>query len=426
MALALAVAATIAAAALAGRAPIKASSERRTSLSRSPRLFWLVDVLWCGGSPNTPDVLMRVVSSQARRRWIIVAAGMALLCGLPALIRAWPVPAAAVSAAQLRARIMSSAGDPYQGYAESNVDLGLPSLPDLGDVTSLLDGTTDQYVWYLSAEQWRADVLTTAGETDTYQAGSYGTFDWSYSSDLLTQVIGSEPVRLPRAADLLPPALAQRLLSYAGPSTRVSALPAQRVAGVDAAGLRLTPAGSTSTISAVDVWADPRTGLAVEVEIFGRAPTAPVLVSRFLDVSFTRPALATMTPNVGAGIGFATSSLPDVTRILHGYGPGLPASLGGVAQVAGVAGLPDLAAYGSGFARFAVVPLPFSTGQSLLQAASSAGVTIQLGDGTAVVIQTPLVTVLLSEQPAGPVYLLAGTVTATVLERAAQQLPDYP
>lgn len=368
---------------------------------------------------------MRVVSGQAFRRWTIVAAGTAVLCGLPALIAAWPVPAAAVSAAQLRARILSSASVPYQGYAESTVDLGLPSLPDLGDVTSLLDGTTDQYAWYRSADQWRADVLTSAGETDTYQTGEYGTYEWNYSNDLLSQIVGSQPVRLPRAADLLPPALAQRLLSYAGSATRVSALPARRVAGLDAAGMRLTPDGTTSTISAVDVWADPRTGLAVEVQIFGRYSTAPVLVSQFLAISFSAPAAAIMSPSLGLGVHFASSSLPDVARILHGYGPELPSILGGVAQVAGVPGLPDLAAYGSGFARFAVVPLPPGTGQSLMQAASSAGVSVHLGGGTAVIIQTPLVTVLLSEQPAGPVYLLTGTVTAPVLERAARQLPGY-
>ena len=381
--------------------------------------------MWGGARPTAPDLLMRVVSRQAYRRWTIVAAGTALLCGLPALIAAWPVPSAAVSAGQLRARIMSSTGVPYQGYAESNVDLGLPSLPDVGDVISLLDGTTDQYVWYRSADEWRADVLTTAGETDTYQS-AYGTFEWNYSSNLLTQILGAEPVRLPRAADLLPPALAQRLLSYAGPATRLSALPAQRVAGVDAAGLRLTPSGSTSTISAVDVWADPRTGLAVEVEIFGKYSTAPVLMARFLDVSFTPPAVATVTPDLGAGVNIASSSLPDVARILHGYGPVLPPSLGDVAETAGVPGLPDLAAYGAGLARFAVIPLPYGTGESLIQAATSAGVTVQLGNGTAVIIQTPLVTVLLSQQPARPTYLLAGTVTASVLERAAEQLPEYP
>jgi hypothetical protein len=385
------------------------------------------DVVWGGARRrNAPDLLMRVVTRQAYRRWSIVAAGTVLLCGLPALIAAWPVPAAAVSSAQLRARILSSADVPYQGYAESSVDLGLPTLPDLGNVTSLLDGTTDQYSWYLSADQWRADVLTNAGETDTYQSSESGTYQWSYSSDLLTQILGSEPVRLPRAADLLPPALAQRLLGYAGAATRVSALPTRRIAGVDAAGLRLTPASSTSTISAVDVWADSRTGLAVEVEIFGRDSTTPVLVSQFLSVSFARPAAATVSPNLSEGVNFATGSLPDVTRILNGYGPGLPPSLGGVARVAGVPGLPDVAAYGSGLARFAVVPLPYSEGQSVIQAASSAGVTVQLGSGTAVIIQTPLVTVLVSQQLSGPIYLLAGTVTATVLERAVQQLPGYP
>lgn len=385
------------------------------------------DVVWGGARRRTAlDLLMRVVTRQAYRRWTIVAAGTALLCGLPALIAAWPVPAVAVSSAQLRARILSSAGVPYQGYVESNVDLGLPSLPDLGNVTSLLDGITDQYAWYLSADQWRADVLTSAGETDTYQSSEFGTYLWNYSSDLLTQVLGSEPVRLPRAADLLPPALAQRLLGYAGSATRVSALPARRIAGVNAAGLRLTPARSTSTISGVDVWADWHTGLAVEVEIFGRDSATPVLVSQFLSVSFTRPAAATLTPNLSTAVNFATGSLPDVTRILNSYGPDLPPSLGGAARVAGVPGLPDVAAYGIGLARFAVVPLPYSTGQSLLQAASSAGVTIQLGSGTAVIIQTPLVTVLVSQQPPGPPYLLAGTVTANVLERAAQQLPGYP
>jgi hypothetical protein len=94
--------------------------------------------------------------------------------------------------------------------------------------------------------------------------------------------------------------------------------------------------------------------------------------------------------------------------------------------VAGLQGLPDLAAYGSTLARFAVIPLPFRTGRDVLQAATSAGVTVQLGNITAVIIQTPLLTVLVAEPPNAPVYLLTGTVTAPVLERAAQQLPEYP
>ena len=93
---------------------------------------------------------MSVVSAQARRRWSVVACGIALLCALPAVIAALPVPSLAISPPTLRARILASANMPYQGYVESSVDLDLPSLPDLGDVSSLLDGVTDQYAWYRS------------------------------------------------------------------------------------------------------------------------------------------------------------------------------------------------------------------------------------------------------------------------------------
>jgi hypothetical protein len=381
--------------------------------------------VWSDGSTEARSDLMRVVSRQSRGRWALVAAGTALLCGLPALIGAWPVSAAGLSVAELRTKILASAAVPYQGYAESSASLGLPSLPDVGNVTALLDGTTDQYAWYRSAGQWRADVLTTAGEDDTYQAGVLGTFEWTYTTDTLTQVFGSQPVRLPRAADLLPPALAQRLVSYAGPGTRLSALPAQRIAGVDAGGLRLTPAGRTSIISAVDVWADPRTGLPVQVEVFGRPAAAPVLVSRFLDVSMSRPATAAVQPALGAS-GYASVGEPDVRRILRGFGPPLPASLGGASRVPDQLGLPGIAAYGGGFARFAVIPVPGRDGASVLQAAISAGTSIQLGSVLAVVIETPLLTVVVAQPQDAPVYLLTGTVTVAVLERAAEQLPGYP
>ena len=42
------------------------------------------------------------------------------------------------------------------------------------------------------------------------------------------------------------------------------------------------------------------------------------------------------------------------------------------------------------------------------------------------VIQTPLLTVLVAQPAAAPVYLLTGTVTPAILERAVGQLPEYP
>jgi hypothetical protein len=352
-----------------------------------------------------------------------VACGVALICGLPAIVAAWPVPASSLSAAALRARMLRAAGAPYQGYVESSVDLDLPSLPDLADVSSLLDGVTDQYAWYRSPGEWRSDVITQTGETDTYQTGK-GTFQWEYSENLLTRIVGAQPVRLPRAADLLPPSLALRLLSFASSATRFSRLPAQRIAGVDAAGLRLLPDDPDTTIGAVDIWADPATGLPVQVSIVGRGSAAPVLVTRFLELSQSRPPLSVVTPNPAPGVGMTTTQLPDVSGLLNQFAPPLPAQIAGMNQVPVPGGLTDVAAYGSGFARFAALPLPNRVGQSALSAAQSAGAGgISLTGGTGALIETPLLTVLLAQsQNGGPVYLLTGAVTPSLLIRAGAAL----
>ncbi len=378
------------------------------------------NVTWINGSRSAQPP-MAVLGRQAVRRWAVVAAGVAVLCAVPAAIAALPVRASALTAAQLRTRIAASADVSYQGYAQSYVDLGLPSLPDLGNVISLLDGNTNQYVWYRSPGSWRADQLTTAGENDIYQT-SRGTYLWNYTNNQLTRVVGAQPVRLPQAPDLLPPELARRLVGFASRATRFSRLPTQRIAGIDAAGLRLVPVDSASTISAVEMWADPRTGLPLEVEIFGQGATAPVLVSRFLDVKLARPAAATLRPQPGPGIGLSTTTLPDATGVLNGFGPPLPGQLGWIHRVANPSGLSDVAAYGAGFSRFAVVPLPARVGNEAFSAASGVGATITLANGTAVVVQTPLIAMLLARGPSGQVYLLTGAVTASRLEYAAASL----
>jgi hypothetical protein len=352
-----------------------------------------------------------------------VACGVALLCALPAIVAALPVPDSSLSAAALRARILASADVPYQAYDESSVDLGLPNLPDLGDVSTLLDGVTDQEAWYRSPGDWRADVITTAGETDTYQSGG-ATYVWDYGSNVLTQIIGPQPVRLPRAADLLPPALALRLLGFASRADRVSRLPSQRVAGVDAAGLRLVPSDPQTTVGAVDIWADPANGLPLEVTVTERGARGPALVTRFLELSLSRPSLATVTPDPAPGVGFTTTALPDITRILNRFAPPLPARIDGMRRAAAPAGLPDVAAYGTGFSRIAVLPLPGGVGQQALSAADNAGAGgIGLTGGTGALIQTPLLTVLLAQSASGgPVYLLAGAVTPALLVNAGSGL----
>lgn len=360
-----------------------------------------------------------------------MAGGTAVLCALPAVIAALPVPASPISAAALRTRILASATVPYEAYAESTVDLGLPELPDLHDVSQLLDGTTDQYVWYRSAAYWRADDITGSGDNNTYQAGESDTYQdgavtylWDYGGSLFTQVIGAQPIRLPRAADLLPPALARRLLGIAGTGGHLSRLPTRRVAGVDAAGLRVTPAGRGTTIGAIDIWADPRTGLPVEVEITARGAAQPVLTSSFLELSQRRPGLDLVTPDPAPGIGFATTSLPNVDSVLNGEGIRFPRRLGGNTHVAIPGSPPGVAVYGAGFSRFVLLPLPRAAGASMLNSAVDAGAAaVPLAGQTGALMQTPLLTVLLVQAGLGrTTFLLAGAVTPPVLERAASNL----
>jgi hypothetical protein len=376
----------------------------------------------------------------AWRRWAVVACGTAVLCAVPAVIAALPVPGSPVGAGALRARILASASVPYEAYAESTVDLGLPELPDLHDVGQLLDGTTDQYVWYRSPAYWRADDVTGNGPNNTYQAGESDTYQdgqvtylWDYGRNLLTQVIGAQPIRLPRAADLLPPALARRLLGIAAATDHLARLPSRRVAGVDAAGLRVTPAGTGTTIGAIDIWADPRTGLPVEVQIIARGVAQPVLTSSFLELSQRRPGLDVVTPDPAPAIGFATTSLPAVDSVLNGDGDGdhdgspFPRQLDGRSHVAIPGSPPGVAVYGTGFSRFVLLPLPGGAGASMLNAAVNAGAAgVPVAGGTGALIRTPLLTVVMVR--AGPrpaTFLLAGAVTPAVLENAATSLVTY-
>jgi len=367
--------------------------------------------------------MVSVASRQARLRWAAVVCGAVALCALPVAVRALPVPDSRIGAAALRARILASAHVPYQGYAESTVSLGIPELPDLSDVSMLLNGTTDQYAWYRSPGRWRAAVITAAGEEDTYQAGA-ATYLWEYDHNLLTRIIGSPPARLPRAADLLPPALGRRLLVLAAGAGHLSRLPSRRIAGIDAAGLRVLPADPRTTVAAVDIWADPATGLPAAVQIFARGSGRPVLISRFLQLTESPPALSAVAPDPAPGVDTATAEFPDVSRILNGFGPPLPGQLAGLTRVQEPGGLAPLGAYGTGFTRFAVIPLPDRVGFQALSAALAAGAArVLLPDGAAVEIRTPLLTVdLATSRFGGPVFLLAGPVTPALLRRAATGL----
>lgn len=350
-------------------------------------------------------------------RWALVAAAAAAFCVLPTVVASFPVGTAHVTVG----KVLASVNQPYSGYVRTQSELGLPSLPELSDVTSLLSGITDVRVWSLSSNQNRVDVIDTVGERDVYETPG-GTYTWDYGQDQLTEVTGTEPVRLPRAGDLLPPDLARRVLTM-DQVDPVESLPSRRIAGIDAAGLRLRPRDPATTVGQVDIWADPATGLPLRVEITARGGSQPILTSEFVSVTQSAPDESDVDPpnQPVAKVG-VPSVLSAITSGIGRFFP-LPTELAGYQRQPQLAGLPSVGRYGAGLATFVALPLPRTIGsQAISTALKGGGKQLAVTRGRAVLIQIPLLTVLIEQVGYRRTYLLAGFVNSTVMAQAATEL----
>ena len=344
------------------------------------------------------------------------------------VIAALPLSVPAVSAAQLRDRILAAQRLPFAGYAESDAAFGLPAFPAFSNVTPLLDGVTRMRVWQASPARWRVDTLSDAGENDTYQAGE-ATYVWNSGQQLLTVIAGRQVVRLPRSADLTPEALSVRLIDGAGPAARLRPLAPRRVAGQNAAGIAVIPASPESTIARADIWASPATGLPLLVEVFGRGAATPALTSEFLQVSPWRPDDAVLTPRRGTGTGFTATTPASFSQVLRNLDYAvLPPLLGGLARQPSPLGFGQIGVYGGGLASFAVLTFHPGTGGQLLTDALSAGAApLSLPDGTGAVASAPLLSLALVHPDTSPdTFLLVGLVSKDTLERAAEVLAAKP
>jgi hypothetical protein len=355
-------------------------------------------------------------------RWLVVLVGVALLCSLPVLASTLPVSVPRLTPHQLEQRILGSQRMSFAGYAESNATFGLPPLPAFSSVTPLLDGVTRIRVWQASPADWRVDTLSDTGENDTYQIGS-NEYTWDSGQQLLTAIYGVQAVRLPRAADLVPSALAVRIIEEAGPGARVRLLPPQWVAGQSAAGLAVTPANPESTIGQADIWAAPVSGLPLLVDIFGRGSTQPALESQFLQVGPWQSNRDILIPQRGPGTGFTSTTPASLAGVAQNLDDDvLPTSLGGLPRQ--LSPIPQIGVYGSGLTSFAVLPFRSGTGLGLLNDALSAGATpVTDSLGTGAMASAPLVNLVLMHPYASPdTFLLVGLVSKTALEQAAVTL----
>ncbi|MBW8486637.1 hypothetical protein [Actinomadura parmotrematis] len=365
-----------------------------------------------------------MVRGASRRRWLLVATLAAALCGAPFAFAALPARSAAVPPAALRARVLASARVPYQGLVETRGAIALPPLPGMADTAALLGAASRVRVWDDAPRRSRVALLAPTGERDYYQDGR-GLAIWDYERALRTTVVGDPAVRLPRPGDLLPPVLARRLLGYARPGDALTALAPRRVAGRGVPGVRVVPADAGTTIAAVEVWADPADGLALEVRVLAKGARGPVLTTRFLDLDRARPDAGTVTARPAPGVATVRVETPDlISRLAARTTDPLPAALAGRRALPGTASVANVRAYQGGFSSFAVVPLPGRYGLHVLDTARAAGAApLGVTGGEALLLRSAGLTAAIVHVPAGDrTFLVAGPVTDALAARVAREL----
>jgi hypothetical protein len=350
-------------------------------------------------------------------RWGVVAGVGVVLLLLPLSIASRPTDTPSIVPEALAQLILRTVDTPYQGYVSARGGLQFPDIPRADEAAKLLGEPSSLRAWVDGPSSWRVDELTVTGEHDTYKNG--GTlWTWDSQEHRARRLADSSAVRLPRSFDLLPPELARRLLAGAEPA-ELQPIGARRVAGRGAVGVRIVPASADTIVGFVDVWADPSTGLALQVEVTPRGATHPSFVTRFLEVSFRQPAASTLsfTPPANANIADSNSGLDLVQAADQFQQASLPDALAGTSRTTAKASA--VATYGSGFTVVTVVRARRRDSDNLLGAAVPAST--RPWGGTARVLSTPLANIM-AITTSRATYVVSGAVTIDVLDRYAQAI----
>ncbi|WP_051552234.1 hypothetical protein [Nocardioides sp. URHA0020] len=349
-------------------------------------------------------------------RWCVVALGVLLVIAVPVAINALPARDPDVTASALLERIDAAEDHPWSGYVQTEGALELPVADDFSDVGALVSDRTRMRAWWRSGDDWRVDRLLVSGETDlVHQHGV--TIEWSYERNR-AQVSRDPDIRLPRAADLVPPVLAERLLRDVV-AADVRRVPARRVAGRAAPGLRVVPAAPQSSVDHVDLWADPASGVPLRVEVYADGDGSPSFVTELRGFSSARPAASATTFASSPGIEVTHQDVLDIADAANQYAPlRPPASIAGLPMSSTSDGA--VGVYGVGITQLIAIPLRRREADPLREQLRQAPDVTEDDRGT-LVTAGPL-GVLVTGTTGRRAWLLTGTVTATALYRAAGDL----
>jgi hypothetical protein len=352
-------------------------------------------------------------------RWAVVIGGVLALTAVPVIAANRPATNPDITVEQLTARVVSSHSQPFEGLYRTRGGLRLPDLGRLDDEVAPFTSSSRVRVWYGAPDRWRADELLIGAERGVYRQPD-GVWFWDSGTRRIVFAArsGDEPVRIPRLMDLSPAELGRRIVAESA-GDEVVGIGARRVAGRVGAGLRITPSDPTTTISSVDLWADPVTGVVLEVHV-NTGGTAPAFEAAFVDLTLTTPSADVMQ--------FDPSGVDEPVRQTDSLDPIEQADqLSFIALPDMLAGMPrrndpssGLATYGSGLKLVNLVVAPTT---ALGRRIAALPETDRSWGGRASVLETSLINVEIV-RVSGFAVVLSGTVTVAELDRIAGELID--
>ncbi|MFI9547897.1 outer membrane lipoprotein carrier protein LolA [Streptomyces sp. NPDC052016] len=228
-----------------------------------------------------------------------------------------------ITAQQLIEKIAASDVQQLSGTVKITTDLGLPDLGGLesgllsgatgetdgssadpsAKLTELASGTHTLRVAADGPDRQKLSLLENAAE---YSLIHNGKNVWGYdsSSNEVYHSTVEEGAKEETLVPATPKALAEEALKAVDDTTSVTVDGTVQVAGRDAYKLLVKPKQSGSTVGAVSVAVDAKTGLPLKFTLTPASGGAAVVDAGFTQVSFTKPAASTFdfTPPKGAKV----------------------------------------------------------------------------------------------------------------------------
>jgi outer membrane lipoprotein-sorting protein len=369
----------------------------------------------------------------------VVGVAAATIGLVPALADSGDPSLPKITAEQLIEKIAKSDVQQLSGTVKVSTDLGLPSLGGLesgmlsgategsggssadpqSKLMELASGTHTVRVAADGPDKAKVSVLENAAE---YSIIHNGNDVWAYDSKSNEVYHSTAPAaekgqeKAPKDVPTTPKELADEALKSVDDTTSVTVDGTAQVAGRDAYRLLIKPKQSGSTVGAITVAVDAKTGVPLKFTLVPTSGGAAVVDAGFTQVDFAKPAASTFdfTPPKGAKV----TEGKDSKDSKDSKAPESAPSRGDLGK-----GLDGLKTIGKGWSTIA----EFDTGgQGMPSGSSSEGGDVSgflnsLGDhvkgkfGSGTVFSTRLVNALITDD--GKVY--AGAVTKDALVKAA-------